>query len=73
MNTTATEPTVSILDLDAQMQARERAAYEREVDASIATGLAQARDASSKKYSLSDMHTQVSKTIERVAKRAAHA
>jgi hypothetical protein len=73
MNTTAAEPTVSILHLDAQMQARERAAYEREVDASIATGLAQARDASSKKYSLSDMHAQVSKTIERVAKRAAHA
>jgi hypothetical protein len=67
MNTTAAEPTVSILHLDAQMQARERAAYEREVDASIATG------ASSKKYSLSDMHAQVSKTIERVAKRAAHA
>ncbi len=73
MNTTATEPTVSILDLDAQMHARERAAYEREVDVSIATGLAQARDASSKKYSLSEMHEQVTKTIERVAKRAAHA
>jgi hypothetical protein len=73
MNTAATEPTVSIIDIDAQMQARERAAYEREVDASIAAGLAQARDASSRKYSLSDMHAQVSQTIERVAKRVAHA
>jgi hypothetical protein len=73
MNTTATEPTVSILDIDAQMQAREHAAYEREVDASIAAGLAQARDASSRKYSLNDMHAQVSNTIERVAKRVAHA
>ena len=73
MNTTVAEQTVSILDLDAQMQARERAAYAREVDASIATGFTQARDVSSKMYSLNEMHTNASRGIERVAKGLAHA
>jgi hypothetical protein len=73
MNSLVAEPTVSILDLNAQMLAREHAAYEREVDASIARGLTQARDANSKKYTLSEIHEQVSQTIEQIAKRVAHA
>ena len=65
--------TVSISDISAQIRAREHAAYEREVDVSVSRGLAQANDPDSPKHTLEDMHTQVSKTIARVAKVSAHA
>lgn len=68
MNNLVAEPTVSILDLNAQMQAREDAAYDREVDASLAHGLAQARDSNSKKYTLDEMHADAIQTIKQVAK-----
>ena len=68
MNTQIAEQTVSILDLDAQMQAREGAAYQREVDASISRGLEQARDVHSSKVSLDEMHARLSANIVRVAK-----
>ena len=68
MNTQTAKPTVSILDLDAQMQARERAAYQREVDASISRGLEQARDVRSSKVSLEEMPARLSANIVRVAK-----
>ncbi len=68
MNASTVEPTVSILDLDAQMQASERAAYQREVDASVRRGLEQARDARSSKATLDEMHARISANIMRVAK-----
>ncbi len=68
MNASTTEPTVSILDLDAQMQARERAAYQREVDASLRRGLEEARDVRSSKATLDEMHARISANIVQVAK-----
>lgn len=66
-------PAIAISDLAAQMRATERAAYEREVDASISRGLAQAVDPASKKHTLQEMHAHVSKTIVRMSKVQAHA
>lgn len=63
-----TFPTVAIADLAAQMRATERDAYEREVEASLARGLAQAVDPASKKHTLGEMHARVSKTIARMSK-----
>lgn len=66
-------PAIAISDLAAQMRATERAAYEREVDASISRGLAQAVDPARKKHTLQEMHAHVSKTIVRMSKVQAHA
>lgn len=68
-----TSNAVSISDISAQIRAREHAAYEREVDASVSCGLAQANDLASQKHTLEDMHAHVSKTIARLAKVSAHA
>lgn len=74
MNTkSVNSPTIAISDIAAQMRATERAAYEREVDASIARGLVQAVDPASKKHTLQEMHAHVSKTIVRMSKVQAHA
>ena len=68
-----TSPPVAVSDISAQMRAREHAAYEREVDASIRRGLSQANDPTPRKHTLNEMHAHVSKTIVRRAREVTHA